>query len=119
MFTASFYFLGVAIFILAASICCSKGMRAGKCVELDLETLRAAAVCLPTGRRAAADGTTANEYKELAWDEKAKWGDMKAMWTRWYARAKKKASLQQKAIYSWARTLALCALLCLWRFSRS
>jgi len=113
MFTVSFYFLGVAVFILTASVCLSMGKRAGKCVEVDLDTLRAASVCLPTGRRAAAVDTTATMYKELTWDEKAKWSDMKAMWMRWYGRCHEKAILKQRATYSWARTLALCALLCL------
>jgi len=113
MFTASFYFLGVAVFVLAASVCLSKGKRAGHCVEVDIDALRAASVCLPTGRRAAADSTTATLYKELTWDEKARWKDMKAMWMQWYHRCQKNAILKQKAIYSWARTMALCALLCL------
>jgi hypothetical protein len=113
MFTASFYFLGVAVFVLAASVCLSKGMRADRCVEVEIDTLRAASVCLPTGRRAAADSTTAALYKELTWDEKARWRDMKAMWMQWYRRCQENATSKQKAIYSWARTMASCALLCL------
>lgn len=111
--TASFYFLGLAVFILAASVCLCRGVRAGHCVEVDLDILRAASVCLPTGRRAVADDTSSTLYKEMAWDEKAKWSDIKAMWRQWYARCHEKAILKQKATYSWARTLALCALLCL------
>ena len=80
MFTASFYFLGVAVSILAALFCFSTGKHAGKCVEVDLDTLRAASVCLPTGNRAAADGTVAAMCKELTWDEKAKLSDTKAVW---------------------------------------
>ena len=113
MFTASFYFLGVAVFILAASVSFTKGKRAGHRVEVELDALRAASVCLPTGRRAAADCTTAVMYKELTWDEKVRWSDMKAMWTRWYGRCQEEAISKQKATYSWARTLVLCALLCL------
>jgi hypothetical protein len=52
-------------------------------------------------------------YKELTWDEKVRWSNMRAMWMQWYDRCRKNAILKQKAIYSWARTLALCALLCL------
>jgi len=114
MFTASFYFLGVAASILAASLCFSWGKRAGHCVKMEIDTLRTVSVCLPTGRRAAANGTTAAAlYKELTWEEKARWRDMKAMWMQWYRRCQKNAILKQKAIYSWARTMALCALLCL------
>ncbi len=113
MFTASFYFLGVAVFILAASVCLSKGKRAGHCVEVDLDTLHAVSVCLSTERWAAADGTIAKMYKGLMWDKKAKWTNVKAMWVRWYDLCQEKAILEQKAMYSWARTMALCALLCL------
>jgi hypothetical protein len=119
MFTASFYFLGLATCILATSVCFSRGKRAGRCVEVELDTLRAASVCLPTGRRVAPDGaatmlcTATAIYKGLTWDEKAKWTDMKAMWVQWYHRCQEKATLKQKAMYSWARTMALCAMLCL------
>jgi hypothetical protein len=113
MFTASFYFLGVAIFILAASLCVSWAKRAGRCVEVDLDALHAATICLPVGTRAAPEGTATTLYKELTWDEKAKWKDMKAMWTRWYHQCQAKAFLKQKAMYSWARTMALSAMLCL------
>ena len=113
MFTASFYFLGLAACILAASVCLSWGKRAGKRVELELDALRAASVCLPTARRVAADCTSAAMYKELTWDEKARWSDAKAMWQRWYARCQEKAVSKQNVMYSWARTLALSAALCL------
>jgi hypothetical protein len=115
MFTVSFsfYFLGVAVFILAASVCLSRGKRAGHCVEVELDALRAVSVCLPTERWVPADGTIGKMYKELLWDKKAKWTNMKAMWMRWYGLCQEKASLEQKAMYSWARTMALCALLCL------
>ena len=52
-------------------------------------------------------------YKGLMWDKKAKWTNVKAMWVRWYDLCQEKAILEQKAMYSWARTMALCALLCL------
>jgi hypothetical protein len=113
MFTASFYFLGLAAFILATSVCATWGKRAGRCVEMELDTLRAASVCLPTGRRAAPDGTATTMYKEMTWDEKAKWTDMKAMWMRWYHHYQEKAISKQKVMYSWARTMSLCAVLCL------
>jgi hypothetical protein len=113
MLTISCYFLGLAVSILAASVCLAKGRRAGKCVEVELDALRAASICMPTGRREIEDDAIATMYKQLSWDEKAKWSNVRAMWTRWYSICQEKAVLKQKAIYSWARTLSLCALLCL------
>ena len=51
--------------------------------------------------------------KKPIWDEKAKWHEMKATWMEWYARCQEQAILKRKTMYSWARTLALCAVLCL------
>ena len=74
MFTVSvsFFFLGVAVCILAASVCLSKGKRAGYCIEVDLDALRAVSVCLPTERWAATDDAKRKMYKELLWDKKSK-----------------------------------------------
>jgi hypothetical protein len=113
MLTISYYFLGLAVSVLAASVCLAKGRRAGKCVEVELDALRAASICMPTGRREITDDAVAALYKHLSWEEKAKWSNIRAMWTRWYSVCQEKAALKQRAIYSWARTLALCALLCL------
>jgi hypothetical protein len=112
MFTASFYFLGLAASIVGALCCLKLGRHSGKCVEVELDALRAVSVCLPTGRRPTDTAITAM-YKELTWDEKAKLSDMKAIWMGWYERCRRKAFLKQKALYSWARTLSLCAMLCL------
>ncbi len=113
MFTASFYFLGLAASICAALFCLSIGKRTGKCAEVDLDALRAATVCLPIGGRAATDIAPTAMFKELTWDEKLKMSNIKAIWLRLYYQCKKKALEKQKAMYSWARTLSLCALLCL------
>ena len=113
MFTASFYFLGVATSILAALLFLTRGKRAGKRAEVDLDTLHAAAICLPTGRRATEELLSSSMFKELSWDEKAKLSDLKSFWGQWYDRCKKKALMKQKALYSWARTMALCSVLCL------
>jgi hypothetical protein len=113
MFTASFYFLGLAGSILAAAFFLTKGWRAGRCVEVDLDTLRAVSICLPTDRSAALEGTFSKIYKELMWDKKVKWTNLKAMWQRWYALCREKAIQKQKAMYSWSRTMALCSVLCL------
>jgi hypothetical protein len=113
MFTASFYFLGFAVSIFAALVCLSTGKHAGKHADVDLDTLHAVSVCVPTGRPTAADATTAAMYRELAWHEKARLSDMRSLWKRWYDRCRTEARLKQKAMYSWARTSALCAVLCL------
>jgi hypothetical protein len=107
MFGAVFYFLGLAAFGLAASFCLSRAKRAGKSVDVDLSALQAASVCLSAGRR----GTESTA--EPTWDEIAKWQEMKAIWMQWYAQCREKALLKQEATYSWTRTLALCAALCL------
>jgi hypothetical protein len=113
MLTVSFYFLGLAISVLAASVCLSTGKRAGKCVEVELDALHAASICMPTGGHMAADGITPSIFKDLTWDEKARLNSIRAIWTQWYDRCRKRAVLKQKAMYSWARTLALSAVVCL------
>jgi hypothetical protein len=113
MFSASFYFLGVATSIFAALFFLTTGKRAGKLAEVDLDTLHVASVCLPTGRRVTDDVLASSMFKELSWEEKAKLSDLKSFWMHWYERCKKKAILKQKSLYSWARTMALCSALCL------
>ncbi len=113
MFTASFYFLGVAIFILAASVCLCSGKRTAKVVAVDINALRTVSVCLPAGRTEGTDRATAMMYKELSREEKARWHNVRMMWLRWYERCQREAMLRQSAMYSWARTLALSAVLCL------
>jgi hypothetical protein len=95
MFTAAFYFVGLAGFIVGASACLTLGRQAGKRVEVDLADLRTASIGLLTAGR------------------KPTWDEMRAMWMKWYAQCQEKAVLKQKATYSWARTLALCAMLCI------
>ena len=90
MFTASFYFLGVSTSIVAALLFLKTGKQAGKRADVDLDTLRAAAVCLPTGRRAPEQILTSSMFKDLSWDEKAKLGDLKSFWSHWYERCKRK-----------------------------
>ena len=113
MLTISFYFLGLAAFIVAALFCFSRGKRAGKCGEVELDTLRAASICLPTGKRESTDTATIAMYKKMAWDEKIKLSDIKTIWLQWYERCKRRAIKRQKTMYSWARTLTVAALLCL------
>jgi hypothetical protein len=113
MLTISFYFLGLAVFVLATLICISTGKRAGKRVEVELDALHAAAVCLPTGKRPTDELTTTAMYKELTLNEKIKISDVKTIWLQWYERCKKKAVEKQKFLYSWSRTLIIAAGLCL------
>ncbi len=100
MFTAAFFFLGIAGFIVAASFCLSIGRRTAQHVEVDLAALRAASAWLSTA------GT------KPVWDRNAKWQEIKATWMGRFARCQETAILKRKAMYSWARTLALCAVLC-------
>ena len=95
MFSATFYFLGLAGFVVAASACLTIGKRVGQRVEVDLADLRAASVSLLTAGR------------------KPTWDEIRSLWMMWYARCQEKAIVKQKAIYSWARTLALCAVMCI------
>lgn len=121
MHTAALFFLGIAAFIVAALACLSKGKRAGQRVEVkragqrvevDLEDLLGASIWLTAGRRTA-DGTTMTRDKELTWDKKADWQVMKAIGMQWYCHFREQAIVKKKAMYSWGRTLALCAALCL------
>jgi hypothetical protein len=95
MFSATFYFLGLAGFIVAATACLAHGRRVSRHLEVDLNDLRAASVGLLTA------------------GNKPTWDEVRALWMKWYARCQEKAISKQQAVYSWARTLALCAVLCL------
>jgi hypothetical protein len=121
MHTAALLFLGIAAFIVAALACLANGKRAGQRievkqagqrVEVDLVGLRVAAFCFTMGRRLAGV-TTATTDKEPTCDEKATSKAMNAIWMQWYRRCREQAIMHQKAMYSWARTLVLCATLCL------
>ena len=112
MFSATFFFLGIAGFVVAALACLSRATRAGRCVEVDLAALHSASVCLATGPRAAGRAPATGDQDARA-DAKAKWQEMKAIWVQWYAPCLQKAVSKQKAMYSWARTLSLCAALSL------
>lgn len=95
MYAATFYFLGLAGCIVAAMACLTRGRRAGQHCELDLEDLHSASMSLVMA------GT------------KPTWNEFRSLWMIWYAKCQQKAIVRQKAIYSWARTLSLCAVLCL------
>jgi hypothetical protein len=113
MFTASFYFLGVATSIFAVLFFLATGKRAEKSVDVDLDALHAASICLSTGRRVTLGDLSSSMFKNLPWEEKARLSDWKSLRMQWYKGCERKASLKRKAMYSWARTMALCAVLCL------
>jgi hypothetical protein len=95
MYLATYYFLGLAGFLIAAMACLTRGRRAGQHVELNLDDLRAASMGL------------------IMAGHKPTWNEIRSLWMKWYATCQDNAVLKQKAIYSWARTLSLCAALCL------
>lgn len=88
MLTAALFCFGVAAFIVAASVCLSIG-----------RLLRVNAV-------AALD-------KKREWDGKTTWEDMKAAFLVYYMRCQEKEAANRKRVLSWARTLLICAVLCL------
>jgi hypothetical protein len=94
MFSATFYFLGAAAFILSATACLTVGKRMSRNAKVDISDLREASLSVLTS------------------GQNPTWDQVRALWIKWYARCQEKAVLKQKAIYSWARTLALCAILC-------
>jgi hypothetical protein len=95
MFSASYYFLGLAVFLIAAMACLTRGKQINRHIELDLEDLRAASIGMVMA------------------GSKPSWNEIRSLWMNWYASCQEKAIVKQRAVYSWARTLALCAVLCL------
>ena len=95
MFAAVWYFLGLAACLLMALCCFTRGNRAGRRVEVDLGDLRVASLCLVSA------------------GSKPTWHAIRALWMRWYLQCQETAIRKQKALYSWSRTLSLCAVLCL------
>ncbi len=100
MFTATFYFLGVAAFLLAATACFTKGRQSHQSVEVDVAALRVALLCL-----SASDDSNR--------DEKLKRHGINTQWMKWYGICQEKASEKRDALYSWTRTLSLCSVLCI------
>jgi hypothetical protein len=112
MFSAAFCFLGIAGFIVVALACVVKAVKPDHRVEVDIGGLHAAAACMWAGTDD--DGnSSATESRELSAHEKAKWREVKKTWMEWYAQCVEQVNLKQKTLYSWARTLALCAALSL------
>lgn len=95
MVSATWYFWGLSGFLLTAIICLTRGRRACQHIEVDVADLRTASLCLVSA------GT------------KPTWRAIRTMWMKWYLQCQDAAVRRQKALYSWSRTLALCAVLCL------
>jgi hypothetical protein len=95
MFSATWYFWGLSGFLFTAIICLTRGKRACRHVEVDLADLRMASLCLVSA------GT------------KPTWRAIRTMWMKWYLQCQDAAIRKQRVLYSWSRTLALCAVLCL------
>jgi hypothetical protein len=89
MFAATFWFLGIAGLIVAAS------------------------ACLSTKRPSSAGNRDIGWREPPTWDEKADWCEIKKTWLEWYARRQEWEAPKQKAVLSWGRTLTLCAGLCM------
>ena len=93
MYAATFCFLGVAGFIVAVSAYLSKARK----VEV-------------------ANIGTRWDKKPPTWRKTATWREIKntwTEWTEWYARCQEMEASKRKAIRSLARTLVLCAALCI------
>jgi hypothetical protein len=89
MLTATFYFLGMAGFLVAASVCFS------------------------IGRLLQVRSSIATEDESPGWYGTRTWDEVKATFTVWYARCQEREAANRRTILSWARTLTLCAGLCL------
>ena len=113
MFTASFYFLGVAASIVAVLVFLATAKRAGKRIDVNINTLHAASVCLSTRRQVTLGELSSSISTDVPWEERMRLSDWKSLWMQWCQVCQRKAYLKQKALYSWARTMALCAALCL------
>ena len=113
MFTASLYFLGIAASICAALFFLATGKRAEKSVEAETGRLHAASIDSSTERQMTLGDLSSSMCQNLPSEEKARLSDWKSLWVQSYIHVKRKAFLKQKAMYSWARTMALCAGLCL------
>ncbi len=89
MLTSAFYFFGMAGLLVAASVCFS------------------------IGRVLKVHGSLVTGDEDPAWYGARTWDEMKATFIVWYARCQEREAKNRKMILSWARTLLLCAGLCL------
>jgi hypothetical protein len=111
MYIATLFFLGIAASIVMALTFFRRSKRANTRVEVDLDALRAASICISGGRRMGEGGAAKPE--EPTMNEKERWHAIKLIWVECYSRCQEEAIIKQRAMLSWARTCALCAVLCL------
>ena len=88
MLTAALFSLGIAAFIVAAS------------------------VCLSIGRLLKANHTATLDKEKKLWEEKTTWSDMKATFLVWSMRCQEKEAANRRKVLSWARTSLFCSGLC-------
>jgi hypothetical protein len=86
MLTATYFFVGLAAFVLAALVCFSKGQQAA---VIDMR------VTAPT------------------WSQEAKWSEIKTIWIKWQAQCQEMVSRRQEILLCWGRTFAFCAAICI------
>ncbi|MEN6449034.1 MAG: hypothetical protein ABFC96_00955 [Thermoguttaceae bacterium] len=95
MLTATCYFLGLAACLVTALACFARGRKAGRNIEIKFDDLRVASLCLASA------------------GNRRTWRAIRVKWTNWYLQCQEVALRKREALYSWARTLALCSVLCL------
>jgi hypothetical protein len=88
MLTLALYFLGLAGFVVAAS------------------------VCLSIGRLLKVHSSVATFDEDPAWFGMTSWDEVKSTFIVWYVRCQAREFDNRRTILSWARTLLLCAGLC-------
>ncbi len=103
IFTASFYFLGVAASIVAVLVLLATGKRAGESIDVNLNTLHAASLGLSTRRQVTLGDLSSSMCKDVPWEERARLSGWKSLWMQWCQLCQRKAYLKQRAMYSWAR----------------
>jgi hypothetical protein len=86
MLTATYFFVGLAAFVLAAVACFSKGQQAAM---IDMR------------------GTAPT------WRQEAKWSEIKTIWIKWQAKCQEIVSQREKTWLCWGRTFAFCAAICI------
>ncbi|MEN6450147.1 MAG: hypothetical protein ABFC96_06630 [Thermoguttaceae bacterium] len=107
MFTIAFCFLGIAGFIVAALACVWMAGKSDPSISVDVGGLHAAAACI-SEEMAAGDVPSVGDRSATP-EARAKRREAKELWMEWYAKCVEEVASRQKAFYSWARTLALCA----------
>jgi hypothetical protein len=86
MLAATYLFLGLGVFVLAALICFSNG-RPPLAIDMPIPT--------------------------PAWGQEAQWSEIKGLWLKWQIQCQEIVSRRQQTLLWWGHTFALCAALCI------